>query len=108
MRWMFGGSAYLFAIIKYFSFALLPFIPFATKLFSTPVTSSNLCNQAPLFTELRLSQGTHCGHKILVLFATVELAYSTIAVVILITSSPAGTHIQANCSSKLLFNLYIH
>jgi len=34
------------------------FIPFATLLFSTPVTSSNLRNQAPLFTELRLLQAT--------------------------------------------------
>jgi len=35
-----------------------PFVAFATQLFSTPVTSSNLRNQAPLFTELRLFQGT--------------------------------------------------
>jgi len=55
---MFGGSAYLFAIIKYFSFAFFLFTPFATQLFSTPVTSSNLRNQAPLFTELRLLQAT--------------------------------------------------
>jgi len=34
------------------------FIPFATQLFSTLVTSSNLRNQAPLFTELRLLQAT--------------------------------------------------
>jgi len=44
MYWMFGRSAYLFAIIKYFSFALFLVIPFATQLFSTPVTSSNLRN----------------------------------------------------------------
>jgi len=56
---MFGGSAYLFAQIKYFVFAFFPFIPFATQLFSTPVMSSNLCNQAPLFTELLLLQGIH-------------------------------------------------
>jgi len=43
---------------KIFSFAFCPFIPFATQLFSTPVTSSNLHNQAPLFTELHLLQGT--------------------------------------------------
>jgi len=55
---MFGESAYLFAIIKYFSFAFFPFIPFAMQLFSNPVTSSNLRNQAPLFTELRFLQGT--------------------------------------------------
>jgi len=55
---MFGGKAYLFAIMKYFSFAFFLFIRFATQLFSTPVTSSNLRNQAPLFTELRLLQGT--------------------------------------------------
>jgi len=39
---MFGGSAYLFAIVQYFSFAFFPFIPFATQLFSTPVMSSKL------------------------------------------------------------------
>jgi len=55
MYYMFSGSAYLFAI-NYFSFAFFLFIPFATQLFSTPVTSSNLRNQAPLFTELRLLQ----------------------------------------------------
>jgi len=61
---MFGGSAYLFAIIKYFSFAFFLFIPFATQLFSTLVTSWNLRNQAPLFAELHLLQatvdGTYC------------------------------------------------
>jgi len=56
---MFGGSAYLFSIIKYFSLAFFLFTPFATQLFSTPETSSNLRNQAPLFTELRLLQATH-------------------------------------------------
>jgi len=55
---MFGGSAYLFAIIKHFFFAFFLFIPFATQRFSTLVTSSNLRNQAPLFTELRLLQAT--------------------------------------------------
>jgi len=39
---MFGGSAYDFVIINYFFFAFFLFIPFATQLFSTPVTSSNL------------------------------------------------------------------
>jgi len=34
---MFRGSAYLFAVIKYFYFVFLPFVPFATQLFSTPV-----------------------------------------------------------------------
>jgi len=43
---------------KYFSFAFFLFIPFVTQLFSTPVTSSNLRNQAPLFTEHRLLQAT--------------------------------------------------
>jgi len=32
----------------------LLFFAFATQLFSTPFTSLNLRNQAPLFTELRL------------------------------------------------------
>jgi len=59
---MFGGSAYLFLIIKYFSFAFVLFIPFATQLFSTLVMSSNLRNQAPLFMELRLSQATFLKH----------------------------------------------
>ena len=58
MYYMFGGSAYLFLIIKYFSFAFFLFIPFATQLFSTPVMSSNLRNQAALFTELHLLQAT--------------------------------------------------
>jgi len=58
MHKTFGKSAYLFAIIKYFFFAFIPFIPFATQLFSTPVTSSNLRNQAPQFMEVRLLQGT--------------------------------------------------
>jgi len=40
------------------------FIPFATQLFSTPVTSSNLRNQLPLFTELRLSQATKLNTKV--------------------------------------------
>jgi len=35
-----------------------PFSDFATQLFSTPVTSSNLHNQAPLFAELRRFQAT--------------------------------------------------
>jgi len=34
------------------------FFDFATQLFSTPVTSSNLRNQGPLFTELCLLQAT--------------------------------------------------
>jgi len=51
-------NAYLFVIVKYFSFAFFPFIPFAKQLFCTPVTSSNLCNQAPLFTELSLLPAT--------------------------------------------------
>jgi len=37
---------------------LFTFVPFATQLSSTPVTSSNLRNQAPLFTELCLFQAT--------------------------------------------------
>jgi len=53
MYHMFSGSAYLFAIIKYFSFPIFLFIPFATQLFSTPVTSSKLRNQAPPFTGNR-------------------------------------------------------
>jgi len=44
-------------MIQHLSFT---FIPFATQLFSTPVTSLNLRNQAPLFTKLRLLQATHC------------------------------------------------
>jgi len=56
---MFEGSAYLFAIIKDFSLAFFLFIPFATQLCATPVTSSNLRNQAQLYTELRLLHGTN-------------------------------------------------
>ena len=53
MYQMFGGSAYLFAIIKYFSFAFFLFTRFATQLLSTPVASSNLRNL------LTLQIGTH-------------------------------------------------
>jgi len=62
------------------SSAFLPFIPFATQLCSTPVTSSNLRNQAPLFTELRLLQGTpaetgcETRERIVLLLAFVALA----------------------------------
>jgi len=45
--------------MKYISFPFFLFIPFATQLFYTPVTSSNIRNQVPLFTELRLLQATH-------------------------------------------------
>ena len=37
-------------------------VPFATQLFSTPVTSSNLRNQAPLFTELRFLQASQTSN----------------------------------------------
>jgi len=48
-------------MIQHFSFTFFLFVVFATQLFSTPVTSSNFRNQALLFTELRLLQGTlHC------------------------------------------------
>ena len=71
MHYMFGGSLYLFAIIKYFSFAFFPFICFAMQLFSTLVTSSNLCNQALLFMELHLLQGIafDCKKTVGVLFS---------------------------------------
>jgi len=45
--------------------------------------------------------------KFCALFVIVEIAYSTILAVF-IASSPAGTHILASCSSKLLFDLDIH
>jgi len=45
-------------MIQNFYFTFFTFFAFATQLFSTPVTSSNLRNQAPLFTELRRLQGT--------------------------------------------------
>jgi len=51
---MFGGNAYLVAMIQHFSFTFFHFFDFAMQLFSTPVTSSNLRNQALLFMELRL------------------------------------------------------
>ena len=40
------------------SFVFFPFFAFAMQLFSTLATSSNLRNQAPLFTELCLLQAT--------------------------------------------------
>jgi len=57
MHYMFGESAYLFSIIKYFPFPFFCLFLLQRK-FSSPVTSSNLRNQAPLFAELRLLQGT--------------------------------------------------
>ena len=59
MHSMFGGNAYQVAMIQHFSFTFFPFFAIAMRLFSTAVTSSNLHNQAPLFTELRLLQGSH-------------------------------------------------
>jgi len=55
MHSMFGGNAYQVAMIQRLSFTFIPFV-FATQLFSIPVTSLNLRNQAPLFTELCLLQ----------------------------------------------------
>jgi len=56
-----GEAHILFVIIRYFSLAFFLFILFATQLFFTPVTSSNLRNQAPLLMALRLLQATqHC------------------------------------------------
>jgi len=46
-------------VIQHFSYTFFPFSAFATQLFFIPVMSSKLRNQAPLYTELRLSQGTH-------------------------------------------------
>jgi len=50
------------AMIQHFSFTFFPFFDFAAQPFSTPVTSSNLRNQAPLFTELRRLQATRVGY----------------------------------------------
>jgi len=44
---------------QHFFFTFFSFFAFATQLFSTLVTSSNLRNRASLFTELRLLQGTN-------------------------------------------------
>ena len=44
-------------------FHLFSFFDFATQLVFTPVSSSNLRNQAPLFTELHLSQATSFWHS---------------------------------------------
>jgi len=49
---------------KIFFLCFFLFILFATQLFSTQVTSSNLRNQAPLFTELCLLQAIQvCQHE---------------------------------------------
>jgi len=45
-------------MIQHLSFTFFPFFAFATQLFSCPITSLNLRNQAPLFTELCLLQAT--------------------------------------------------
>jgi len=58
MHSMFGGNAYSVAMIQNLSFTLFPFSAIETQLFSTPVTSLNHRNQAPLCTELRLLQAT--------------------------------------------------
>jgi len=57
---MFGGNAYLSCNYTSFFLHFFSFFDFAMQLFFIPVTirSSNLCNQAPLFTELRLLQAT--------------------------------------------------
>jgi len=55
MHSMFGRDAYKFTMIQHFSFT---FFPLQRTFFDTPVTSSNLRNQALLFTELQLLQGT--------------------------------------------------
>jgi len=59
MHSMFGGNAYKVAmiIIQLFSLTFFRFFAFATQLFSTPVTSSNLRNQAPPFTR-------HCSNQL--------------------------------------------
>jgi len=44
--------------LQHFSFIFFYFFASAMQLLSTPVTSSNLRNDAPLFTELRVLQGT--------------------------------------------------
>jgi len=58
MHSMLGGSAYLSCNDTGFFLHFFPFFAFATQLFSTPVMTSNLRNQALLFIELRLLQGT--------------------------------------------------
>jgi len=67
-------------MIQHFSFTFFPFFDFATQLFSTPATSSNLRNQAPLFTELRLLQATrlkrNCGLYVCALCNTSKTAVS--------------------------------
>jgi len=49
-------------MIQHFSFTFFLFFDFAIQLFSTPVASSNVRKQAPLFTELRLLQATQYDH----------------------------------------------
>jgi len=49
-------------MIQHLSFTFIPFFAFATQLFSTPVTSLNLRNQALLFTELCLLQATDISY----------------------------------------------
>jgi len=58
MHSMFGGNAYSVALIQRFSFTCFSFFCVCNATFSILVTSTNLSNQAPLFTELRLLQGT--------------------------------------------------
>jgi len=50
-------------MIQHLSFTFFIFFAFATQLFSTPVTSLHLRNQAPPFTELRLLQTTQISCK---------------------------------------------
>ena len=59
MYYMFSGSAYLFAIIKYFSFAFFLFKLFATQLFSNvikPPQPSSAIYGAPPFTDTHNDQ----------------------------------------------------
>ena len=53
--YMFAWSAYSVAMRKHFSFTFVPFVFFATQLFSTPVTSSKIRpDGAPSFTSNHL------------------------------------------------------
>ena len=60
LRDRFGPSKHLKKALHICTIVPQRVIPFATQLFSTPGTSSNLHNQAPLFTEIRL---LHHGTK---------------------------------------------
>jgi len=80
---------------------LLPFFDFATQLFSTPVTLSNLRNQAPLFTELRLLQATLLTSVTFILVVVLQFRF-------VVYISPMGLAVRFKVSKFRFRDLVLH